>query len=196
MRQTRKLPLSFYRRPVSAVARDLLGRTLCRRVGPRSVLRGTIVEVEAYAGAEDRASHARMGPTRRNRPMFEAGGVAYVYFVYGMHHCLNVVTGEQGEPAAVLLRAVALEGRAPSEASGPGRLARTFSIDRELDGATFAGSVLWIEAGSPVADREVERTARIGVAYAGTWAVVPWRWAVRDHPAVSGRRLTGRPKPG
>jgi DNA-3-methyladenine glycosylase len=133
----RRLPLAFYRRPALEVARDLLGRTLCRRLPDGTVLRGRLVEVEAYAGPLDRASHAHRGRTARNAPMFEAGGIAYVYLVYGMHHCLNVVTGAAGTPDAVLLRAATAPARA--SASGPGRLARAFRVDRALDGASLAG---------------------------------------------------------
>jgi DNA-3-methyladenine glycosylase len=129
---------------------------------------GTILEVEAYDGPKDRASHAFRGRTARNSPMFEAGGIAYVYFIYGMHHCLNVVTGPEGYPAAVLLRATEPPDGAP--ANGPGRLARAFAIDRSLDGASLLGPDLWIEAGSAVPDAEVVRTPRIGVDYAGWWA--------------------------
>jgi len=181
----------FYTRDTLEVARDLLGRTLCRRLPGGSVLRGRLVEVEAYDGPADRASHAFRGPTARNAPMFEAGGVAYVYFVYGMHHCLNVVTGEKGYPAAVLLRAAEKPDGAPS-ASGPGRLTRAFQVDRALDGASLLGPDLWLEAGQPVTDREVARTARIGVAYAGAWARRRFRFLIAGHPAVSGSPPTSR----
>lgn len=150
------------------MARDLLGRRLCRKTPEGRVLEGTILEVEAYDGPKDRASHAFRGRTPRNAPMFEAGGIAYVYFVYGMHHCLNVVTGPEGYPAAVLLRAAESPDGAP--ANGPGRLTRAFAIDRSLDGASLLGPDLWIEAGRTVPDAEVVRTPRIGVHYAGAWA--------------------------
>jgi DNA-3-methyladenine glycosylase len=159
----------FYRRDTLVVARDLLGRVLCRRLDDGTVLRGRIVEVEAYDGPRDRASHAFRGKTQRNAPMFEAGGVAYVYFIYGMHHCLNVVTGAAGYPAAVLLRAVESPGDGRI-AVGPGRLTRAFEVDRTLDGESLLGETLWLERGSPVPDGDVTRTARIGVDYAGWWA--------------------------
>ncbi len=172
----RGLPASFYRRPALVVARDLLGRTLCRELEDGTVLRGRLVEVEAYDGPNDRASHAFRGLTRRNRWMFEAGGLAYVYLVYGMHHCLNVVTGEAGYPAAILLRAAEPPGTA--SASGPGRLTRAFQVDRALDGSSFLSGPLWIEAGEPVPDRSVRRTPRIGVDYAGPWASRRYRFIV------------------
>ncbi|HEX6851436.1 MAG TPA: DNA-3-methyladenine glycosylase [Candidatus Polarisedimenticolaceae bacterium] len=179
-----KLLARFYRRDVLAVARELLGATLCRRIDGGSVLRGTIVEVEAYVGEHDLASHARMGPTARNRPMYEAGGVAYVYLVYGMHHCLNVVTGGAGDPQAILLRATTSPDG--TSASGPGRLCRAFRVDRTLDGASLLEDALWIERGPTVADRDVRRTPRIGVDYAGGWARRRLRFVVAGHPDVSG----------
>ena len=187
-----KLGLDFYRRDVLEVARDLLGRILCRRVGPRTTLRGTIVEVEAYDGPGDRASHAHRGRTPRNRPMFDAGGIAYVYLVYGVHHCFNVVTGEVDYPAAILVRAADIEDSRVN-ASGPGRLTRAFRIDRTLDGASLLGRDLWLEEGSPPPRRSVLRTPRIGVAYAGPWADKKFRFVIEAHPAASGpRRLNQR----
>jgi DNA-3-methyladenine glycosylase len=149
------------------------------------VLRGRLVEVEAYDGLNDRASHAYRGKTPRNRWMFETGGLAYVYLVYGMHHCLNVVTDVAGHPAAVLLRA-AEAPRAGGSASGPGRLTRAFQVDRSLDGASFLSGPLWLERGAPVADRDVRRTKRIGVEYAGPCAAKRYRFVIRGHPDVSG----------
>jgi DNA-3-methyladenine glycosylase len=142
------------------------------------------VEVEAYDGPRDRASHAFRGLTPRNAPMFARGGIAYVYLIYGMHHCLNVVTGEEGFPAAVLLRATT----APVEdrsASGPGRLCRAFEIDRTLDRASFLGPDLWLEVGDPPATDEIRRTARVGVHYAGAWARRKLRFTIAEHPALS-----------
>ncbi len=180
----KRLDAGFYRRDGLTVARDLLGRVLCRRREDGSVLRGRIVEVEAYEGFHDRASHAYGGKTRRSSVMFESGGVAYVYLIYGMHHCLNLVTGHEGFPSAVLIRAAEVDDGAPS-ASGPGRLARTFGIDRSHDGVPLTGDVLWLEEGRPVGHREVRRTPRIGVDYAGWWAHRRYRFIVDGHPAIS-----------
>jgi DNA-3-methyladenine glycosylase len=190
---TAPLRKSFYTRDALEVARDLLGRTLCRRLPDGRVLRGRIVETEAYLGLVDRASHAFRGRTRRNAPMFEEGGIAYVYFVYGMHHCVNVVTSVAGHPTAVLLRAASSPGGV--SASGPGRLTRAFAIDRRLDGAPLLGPDLWLEQGTPAGDREVRRTARIGVDYARGWARRLLRFVVRDHPDVSGPRFRSRNRP-
>jgi len=184
-RSRARLGRPFFRRGTLETARDLLGRVLCRRLPSGDLLRGRIVEVEAYDGPSDRASHASRGRTPRNAPMFEAGGLAYVYLVYGMHHCLNVVTGEAGYPAAVLLRG-AESPVAGRSAVGPGRLTRAFQIDRSLDGASLLGPELFLEAGAPVSDREVRRTARIGVGYAGPWARKRYRFLIDGHPDVSG----------
>jgi DNA-3-methyladenine glycosylase len=116
--------------------------------------------------------------------MFEFGGVAYVYLVYGVHHCLNIVTGEAGHPAAILLRAA--ESPTASSASGPGRLARAFQVDRTLDGSSFLSGPLWLEVGAPVADDAIRRTRRIGVDYAGAWASRRYRFIIAAHPDVSG----------
>jgi DNA-3-methyladenine glycosylase len=118
--------------------------------------------------------------------MFEAGGLAYVYLVYGMHHCLNIVTGEAGHPAAILLRAAEAPGDA--SASGPGRLTRAFHVDRTFDGSSFLSGPLWLEAGEPVPDAAIRRTRRIGVDYAGPWASRRFRFIVASHPDVSGPR--------
>jgi DNA-3-methyladenine glycosylase len=181
-----RLEASFYRRRALVVARDLLGRTLCRELDDGTVLRGRLVEVEAYDGLIDRASHAFRGLTARNRWMFEDGGLAYVYLVYGMHHCMNVVTGKAGHPEAVLLRAATSPNG--TSASGPGRLTRAFKVSRELDGASFLSGPLWLEAGEPVLDSEVRRTRRIGVDYAGAWASRRYRFIIARHPDVSGPR--------
>lgn len=149
------------------------------------MLRGRLIEVEAYDGPADRASHAFRGPTPRNAPMFEAGGVAYVYQIYGMHFCLNVVTGDRDYPAAILLRSAESAGDGV-QPTGPGRLTRAFRVDRGLDGESLSGRRLWLEEGRPLSDAEVGRTARIGVAYAGSWARRRYRFVVRGHPDLSG----------
>ena len=185
--RSRRLSRPFYRRGALQVARDLLGRTLCRRVSHGVVLRGRILEVEAYRGPDDRASHARHGRTRRNAVMFAAGGVAYVYQIYGLHFCFNVVTGDADVPAAILVRATEPPTDEAS-ASGPGRVCRAFAIDRSLNGCGLSGPELWLENGTPLPDRAVRRTPRIGVSYAGPWATRDYRFVIRDHPHVSGPR--------
>lgn len=168
------LPRTFYLRPTLAVARDLLGCRLVRSLdGER--LSGRIVEVEAYIGEDDLASHAARGCTDRNRAMYGPGGLAYVYLIYGMHHCLNVVTEPEGFPAAVLIRAIAPEegvatmqrrrsGRTAHLTDGPGKLCQALAIDRRLDGHDLAlGRALWLEAGEPLPDAQIVATPRVGV---------------------------------
>ena len=186
-RRSARLTLPFFRRPALDVAADLLGRTLCRRVAPGRVLRGRITEVEAYDGFDDRACHASRGRTERNAPMFARGGIAYVYLIYGMHHCLNVVTGQRGHPSAVLIRST--EPPAPGAvATGPGRLTRAFAVDRRLDGASLVGREIWLESGRPVSADSIRRTPRIGVDYAGESAGWPWRFVIEGHADLSGPR--------
>ena len=195
------LPRSFYARPVHEVARDLLGtivvRTVADRHGAPSRLAGRIVEVEAYDGPRDLACHAARGRTPRTEVMFGEAGHAYVYLVYGMHRCLNVVTGPIGYPAAVLIRALepvegvdAMDpGRAAPRlmAAGPGRLTRALRIDLSLNRADLCGSgPLHIEPGVVIRNADVVRGPRIGVDYAGAWAGKPWRLGVRGSESLSG----------
>lgn len=198
-------PLSreFFARPTEQLAHALLGVRLLRRVGSE-LLVGRIVETEAYGGPEDRASHARAGRTARTTPMFGEVGHAYVYLVYGMHFCLNVVGYSGPEAGAVLIRALeplegieAMRGRRgrPHEAaarlcSGPARLCQAFAVDRGFDGhdLTAAGE-LWLaeERGvSRAPDDGVTSGTRIGVDYAGDgWAARPWRFWLAGNPSVS-----------
>ncbi|MHB8419676.1 MAG: DNA-3-methyladenine glycosylase [Myxococcales bacterium] len=176
----------FYAQPARDVARQLLGARLVRRLGPRRRAVGRVVEVEAYLGPHDLACHARAGRTARTEVMFGPPGRAYVFLVYGMHHCLNVVTDPEGWPAAVLIRALEpLEG-IRGGTSGPGRLCRALSIDRSLNGADLRGGELFLEPGTR--PPRVRATARIGVDYAGRWARRRLRFLDADSPHVSGGR--------
>jgi DNA-3-methyladenine glycosylase len=194
------------------VARDLIGRRLVRvRRGRR--LSGRIVEVEAYVGESDTACHGRSGPTPRNQVLFGAPGLAYVYFTYGMHHLLNLVTETEGFPSAVLLRAVEPEegvermvslregdGRraAPARrqanwlAGGPARLCRALDVDLRLNGCDVAeGERLFLEEGEPPARGRIARTPRIGIDYAETRdRLAPWRYVLRGSACLS-RPLAG-----
>jgi len=168
------LPASFYARPTLRVARSLLGKYLMRETA-EGLLAGRIVEVEAYVGPEDRASHASRGRTQRTDVMFGPPGLAYVYMIYGMYHCLNVVTERIDYPAAVLIRAVEHEA---GLADGPGRVCRLFEIDRRLNYHDLtSGKALWIEdRGAHIRHKQIGAFPRIGVAYAGPWAAKPWRF--------------------
>jgi DNA-3-methyladenine glycosylase len=170
-----RLPLTFYRRTPLQVARALLGQVLARRRDDGAVLRGRIVETEAYLGPHDLASHSAKGRTARTEVMFGPPGYAYVYFIYGMHHCFNVVTGKG---AAVLIRALEPLDGLSARLDGPGRLTRAFDIDRRHSGLRLDGAQLWLERGSPVPARRVRRGPRVGVDYAGAWALKPYRFQV------------------
>lgn len=173
----RKLSRAYFERDTLLVARGLLGKRMVRRRDGTS-LYGRIVEVEAYAGFKDRASHASRGRTARTEVMFGPAGVAYVYLVYGMHHCLNIVTERAGYPAAVLVRAVEHDNRL---IDGPGRVCRLFQIDRSLNGADLTrGRDLWVEdSGELVEQGEIAALPRVGVDYAGEWAAKPWRFRLK-----------------
>ncbi|TAJ34997.1 MAG: DNA-3-methyladenine glycosylase [Nitrospirae bacterium] len=180
------LSAEFFERKTLLVARELLGKHLVR-MSERGLLAGRIVEVEAYVGPEDRASHASRGRTKRTEVMFGPPGMAYVYLIYGMYHCFNVVTEQEGYPAAILVRAVEVEEAGLID--GPGRLCRHFEISRELNRHDLTlGKNLWLEERSePIAPRRIVAAPRIGVDYAGDWAEKPWRFrlqpAVGRHPA-------------
>lgn len=198
------LPQPFYDRPTLRVAGDLLGCVLVRRLPGEVEIAGAIVEVEAYCGPKDLACHSARGRrTARNEVMYGPPGHAYVYFTYGMHYCFNVVTRGEGIAEAVLVRAArplagielmrelrGLDAPVPEArlARGPGNLCRAFAIDRSLNGADLMGSLLSIHRGRTFAAPQVRRSARIGIAYAGPYVAKPWRFYVRNEPAVSGKR--------
>jgi DNA-3-methyladenine glycosylase len=194
----RPYPLSFYRRDTAVVARDLLGCRLTRRFPDGKKVAVVIVETEAYLGVKDRAAHTWNGRrTPRVAPMWGPGGHAYVYFVYGMHHCLNVVTQREGVPEAVLLRAAVSEewwrgfpsslSKQISLYSGPGKLCASLDVTAVLSGVSLRGPDLLISRG-PRRDFDVLVGPRVGVDYAGAAAAWPLRFAVADCPAVTSRR--------
>ena len=180
-----RLPLSFYSRETLLVARDLLGMHLVHS-GPAGRQVGRIVETEAYKGPRDLAAHSSRGRTRRTEVMFGPPGHAYVYFIYGFWNCLNVVTAAEGVPHAVLIRAVEPVTGITESTHGPGLLCRAMNIDRALNGASLLqSSPLWIERPATWRRPRVARSERIGVDYAGDWALKPWRFFDRDSPYVS-----------
>jgi DNA-3-methyladenine glycosylase len=196
----KKLPREFYTRvDVLTVARQLLGQILVVPTENGDRVSGAIVETEAYRGPEDRASHAYGGRrTRRTETMYQVGGTAYVYFVYGMYHQFNVVTNVSDIPHAVLIRALEpvegialMRARRPGQSdanltSGPGKLSIALAIDRTLDGADLLDNRVWIEGGDrPVSASAIAYGPRIGIAYAGEWAEKPWRFWLRGNPFVS-----------
>lgn len=186
---------AFFDQPALELARALLGKILYHRApGVDGVERsGRIVETEAYVGMEDAACHARFGPTGRARRMFGPPGFAYVYLIYGMYDCFNIVSGPGEFPAAVLIRALEVDPQlVPHRADGPGKLTRALGITRTHDGADLvAGDVIGVRDGR--APNRIVTTPRIGIDYAGEWVDKPWRFVDADSPALS-RRLTPRAK--
>jgi DNA-3-methyladenine glycosylase len=202
LRPLRRVQAGLVAGPPEEVARRLLGTLLVRdHPGERRV--GRIVETEAYAGPEDRASHARAGRTSRTGVMFGPPGHAYVYLVYGMHHCLNVVCASDGEAGAVLIRAVepvagvaamrTARGRptdpAARLAAGPARTCQALDVDRRHDGLDLLNDGrLWLasDGGGAIPGDAILSGPRIGVDYAGpAWAWRPWRFGIAGSPALS-----------
>ena len=188
----RILPRIYFYRPTLTVARSLIGKYLVRSIDGR-MLAGKIVEVEAYVGPQDKACHASKGRTQRTDVMFGPGGVAYVYLIYGMYHCLNVVTEREEFPSAVLIRAIEIDGEL---IDGPGRLCRALQIDRRLNRMDLTtGESLWFEDRGVLVERgDVGAHLRVGVDYAGEWAKKPWRFRLRTAtaPTRTGRTRTER----
>lgn len=173
-RSSQPLAAVFFDRPADRVARELLGARLVVRAADGTLSRHLVFETEAYLGGDDLACHGSKGMTKRNAVMFGPAGRWYVYLCYGMHWMLNIVTGAEGVPAAVLIRGV-------GAFAGPGRVTRGLGIDKGFDGLAAARPTgLWFEAGQPVPPRRIIRTPRIGVAYAGEWAEKPLRFVVES----------------
>ena len=171
MQSGQVLPLSFFQQDVLAIAPLMPGMVLCRRFADGVVWRATITEVEAYRGEEDLACHACKGRTARTEVMYHSGGCIYVYLVYGMYWMLNVVTGQPGDPQALLIRAV-------DGINGPGRLGRMLQLDKSFYGEQLSGEQrLWLEYGKPLDG--INAFPRIGIDYATEpWRNMPWRYTV------------------
>ncbi len=193
------LPKSFYKKKASEVAPKLLGKILHRKFG-NYTLAGIITEVEAYEGDNDEASHACGGMKNKNRPMFSSGGIFYVYFTYGNHHCCNVVTGKKDEGQAVLIRALqpisGIEIMARHRyhrtckdqkevinlTNGPGKLCQACAITRKENEEDLAGDIIWITKGKKIPAKDIAVSKRIGISKAKN---IPWRFYIKDNPFVS-----------
>lgn len=202
-----RLSRRFYRRDPVTLAKALLGHRLVRVLDDGQRLAGRIVEVEAYLGTADQAAHTANGRrTPRNASMWGDAGHAYVYFTYGMHHCMNIVADRAEVPTAVLIRAIEptegldlmrvnRSGKIAADrlkltdlCSGPAKLTQAMAIDRELDGVDLVGDErLTIEQSRPIAADRIVTATRVGVAYAGQWATKPLRFYERDNMNVSVR---------
>jgi DNA-3-methyladenine glycosylase len=195
----KKLPLSFYRRDVHTVARELLGKIFIKKE-KNGILSGMIVEVEAYDGRIDRAAHSYNGKTKRNEVMFLGGGLLYVYFTYGMHYCANVVTGGEGEGCAVLIRAVEpvegidamalnrygktnLNGREKLNlTNGPAKFCKAFDIDKNYNGLLLTEDIIFIVEGDNLKPGEIAASKRIGIKKS---ADLEWRYFIKNNRYVS-----------
>jgi DNA-3-methyladenine glycosylase len=175
----RPLRRQFYDRDTILVARELLGKLLVH--GDRV---GRIVEVEAYLGPHDRAAHSARGRTKRNEVMFGPPGFAYVYLIYGMYFCMNVVTERAGHASAVLLRALEPVRNLTGKTSGPGLLCAAMGIDRRLNGHDLLSDEFYIAKG-PATDFRIVKRPRVGVDYAGHWARRHLRFYIAGNPFIS-----------
>ncbi|MCK4891406.1 MAG: DNA-3-methyladenine glycosylase [Candidatus Pacebacteria bacterium] len=191
------LKKTFYSQPTEKVAKELLGKFLCRKINNRLYV-GKIVETEAYLGKKDLACHTSKGMTERNKIMFGPAGHAYIYFIYGMYHCFNVVTEKENDPCAVLIRALepietyTVEIRhclVPTKLlNGPAKLCREFEIDKKLNGHDLTlGKKLWIENGKKIRSNQIKKSKRVGVDYAGIWKDRLLRFYIKDNEFVSKR---------
>lgn len=177
----KRLSRKFFEKPTVKVARELLGKFLIRKIipstssGQAKIIRARITETEAYCGTRDLACHASKGLTERTRVMFGPAGLSYVYVIYGMYHCLNIVTEKKGNPSAVLIRALDYES-----CDGPGKLCRELKIDKKLNNIDITQSnLLWIEDGeTKTKSSQIKRGKRIGVDYAGKWKDKLWRFSL------------------
>ena len=179
-----KLPRSFYDRDTITVAKELLGKLLVH--ASNGIVRvGKIVEVEAYLGPHDLAAHSSKGLTERTKIMFGPPGRAYIYLIYGMYHCLNVVTERAGHASAVLLRAIEPVKNVEGRSGGPGLLCRAMKIDRRLNGHDLLSDDFFIIAPDPVASFAIVKRPRIGVDYAKHWAKRHLRFYIKNNPFIS-----------
>jgi DNA-3-methyladenine glycosylase len=182
----RKLGRAFYDRDTIAVARELLGKYLVH--ASRGVKRiGRIVEVEAYLGAHDLAAHSSKGLTERTKVMFGPPGHAYVYLIYGMYYCMNVVTEEEGHGSAVLLRAIEPVKNVAGRTQGPGLLCQAMQIDQRLNSHDLLSDDFYIAAPPNAEFLEIVKRPRVGVGYAKHWARRHLRFYIEGNPFVSRR---------
>ena len=172
-----KLSREFFEQKTLKAAKGLLGKTLCVRKDGK-ILRGIIIETEAYRGENDLACHASKGRTKRTETLYKKAGTIYAYLVYGMHYCLNIVTEKENYPSAVLIRGVAVEENGETKViSGPGRVCRYFGVDKTFNGLDVFGKNIWMEDGElKISPRQILKSKRIGVDYAKHCKDYLWRF--------------------
>ena len=193
----KKVQRSFYERDALTVAKELLGKYIVHKTIEGKTV-GKIVEVEAYLGTADPASHAYHGKhTARTAVMFGQGGHAYVYLIYGIYHCLNIVVNQECSPEAVLIRSLEpvdgvdlMKRRRHTDqllnlCSGPGKLCTAMGISKMQNGADLCGEAIYLLSGATVAPESIISTPRINIDYAGEVRDLPWRFILKDNPFVS-----------
>lgn len=201
-----KLERSFYLRDTHIVARELLGKVLVHEL-PEGPVKGKIVEVEAYMGPEDEAAHSYKSiNSDRTRIQYGPGGYAYIYMIYGMYYCFNVVTNVAHKPEVVLLRALEpvdgieiMKKRRDTDVlknlcSGPGKLCIAMGIDRQLYGIDLCGDSLYLEDGEYIPDEDVLATPRVNIDYAGEAKDYLWRYIIRGNRFISKVKTDNSPK--
>ncbi len=172
------LKRNFYQQNTLRVAQNILGCFLIRKTGNK-IVKGTITETEAYIGEADLACHASRGRTPRTEIMYGKSGHAYIYMIYGMYHCLNIVTEKKGFPAAVLIRSVIIKGVDYKKTNGPGKLCKFLKIDRKLNGWDLTKKEnLWIEPGIKIKKSQIYKDKRIGINYAQHCKHYLWRFYI------------------
>ncbi len=179
-----KIARNFYNRDTITVAKELLGKHLVHQVNGTEYV-GRIVETEAYLGAHDLAAHSSKGMTPRTQIMFGPPGYAYVYLIYGMYHCMNVVTEQEGNGSAVLIRAVEPIKNITARTQGPGLLCKAMQIDKQLNGHDLLSEHFYITHGTEVKRFTMIAKPRIGVDYARHWAKRLLRFYIKDNSFVS-----------
>lgn len=185
MNSASSLPSGFYGRDPRVVAYELLGKLIVRQRDGLNQQIGRIIETEAYLGPHDLAAHSAKGLTARTKVMFGPAGHAYVYLIYGLHHCLNVVTQAEGQASAVLIRALEPISGIDLPCHGPGRLCKALNITRELNGCDLNGPDLWLADAPAIAHEDIIYGPRIGIDYAGQWVKAPLRYCIAGHPKLS-----------
>lgn len=174
------LKRNFYKRSTLVVAKDLLGCFLTRKVGNKTI-KAMITETEAYIGQDDLACHASRGRTPRTEIMFGKPGHAYIYMIYGMYHCLNIVTEKKGHPAAVLIRSVIIDKVEHNRTNGPGKLCKFLKIDRKLNGFDITKKEkLWVGSGQKFPRESIRSGKRIGIDYAKHCREYLWRFTLAE----------------
>lgn len=175
----KRIPRKFYNQDTLTIAKELLGKFLVHNCNGEKII-GKIVETEAYFGFKDKASHAAKGKTKRNYLMFGSAGYAYIYMIYGMYFCFNIVTEKKDYPAAVLIRAIEpIKNIKSGKTNGPGKLCRAMQINKELNGIDLCKNNLYLKDNISVPEKNIIAAKRIGIDYASEYRNKLWRFYIK-----------------